>query len=78
MHDTQYTHSQTQQSNREKQLISLSTTGHYETQSLYVVLNSTALATEGGGEEGEEGIVLGWGGDRRTVVTGTDLLNTPS
>ena len=79
MHETPYTYSQTQQSNRERQLISLSTTVSYETQSLRVVLNaSQLLAAESGSEEQEHGVLLGWGGDKRALVTAADLLNNPS
>lgn len=77
MHETQYTYSQTQQANREKQVITFSTAGLYEIQKLTVIINTSAVSTEESGEE-EEGILLQWGSDRKVVVTAVDLLTNPS
>ena len=80
MHETNYTYSQTQQANREKQLVSLLTTGHYEVQSLRLLINASAASTpdEDGDYLDDEGITLGWGSDRRAIVTATELLTNPS
>lgn len=77
MHETQYTYSQTQQANREKQVITFSTAGLYETQKLTVIINASAVSTPDNGEE-EEGILLQWGSDRKVIVTAVDLLTNPS
>lgn len=77
MHETQYTYSQTQQANREKQIITFSTAGLYEIQKLTVIINASAVSTQEEGEE-EEGVMLQWGSDRKVVVTAVDLLTNPS
>ena len=81
MHETSYTYSQTQQSSREQQLIYLSTTVRYETQSLHVVMNTSQLMeTEENDDEGDvvDGVVLSWGGDKTATVTAAGLLHNPS
>ena len=81
MHETHYTYSQTRQANRERQLITLSTTGRYEIQRLHLVLNTSAVLDEEDdeGEAGEDdGVVLEWGGRRSDVIPAIDLLDNPS
>lgn len=78
MHETAYKHSQTQQSNRETQLITISTTGHYEIQSLRILLNATELVSLDDDETAMDGVVLMWDSDRTVTVTTADILTDPS
>lgn len=77
MHETQYTYSQTQQANREKQIITFSTAGLYEIQKINVIINASAVSTQEEGA-GEDGVMLQWGSNRKVVVTAADLLTNPS
>ena len=56
MHETDFIYSQTQQANREKQLVTMATDGHYEIQTLHVAVNTSELEEEMGAE-----LTVTWG-----------------
>ena len=58
MHDsTDFTYSQTTQAERERQVVTLNTAGHYYTHSLHVVANRSSQT-----QDATSGLQIEWGG----------------
>ena len=80
MHETDFIYSQTQQANREEQLVTIATDGHYEIQTLHVTVNISEQEGGTGAEpEGEMGAELAvvWGGRTSDPIPVVELLDNP-